>query len=66
MAIHFAQSRAITLGYVPVDDEGTWDGTVSTSLEYYVADFALGKLAQALGDEQAAQIPSQIKSYHTL
>lgn len=39
------------LGYVPVDNEGTWDGTVSTSLEYYVADYALGQLAKALGKE---------------
>ncbi|MEH6710959.1 MAG: GH92 family glycosyl hydrolase [Paraglaciecola polaris] len=44
----------LTLGYVPVDDEEPYDGSVSTSLEYYVADFALGSLANALGHEQDA------------
>lgn len=41
------------LGYVPVDDEGTWDGVVSTSLEYYLADWNLAQLAKALGDDAA-------------
>lgn len=40
------------LGYVPVDGEGQWDGTVSTSLEYYIADWNLAQLAKALGYEQ--------------
>lgn len=40
-----------TLGYVPIDGEGTWDGTVSTSLEYYIADWGLAQLARALGYE---------------
>lgn len=39
----------LKLGYVPVDDEGPYDGSVSTSLEYYLADFALAEFAQALG-----------------
>lgn len=42
----------LKIGYVPVDDEGPYDGSVSTSLEYYLADFNLGKLAQALGHKQ--------------
>lgn len=42
------------LGYVPVDDEGPYDGSVSTSLEYYLADFALGRFAQALGKTSEA------------
>lgn len=37
------------LGYVPVDDEGQWEGSVSTSLEYYIADWNLAQLANALG-----------------
>ena len=45
----------LNLGYVPVDDEEPYDGSVSTSLEYYVADFALGQLAKQLGDNQAAK-----------
>ena len=45
----------LTLGYVPVDDEELYDGSVSTSLEYYVADFALGQLAKLLGRNQEAQ-----------
>lgn len=36
------------LGYVAVDDEGTWDGTVSSSLEYYIADWNLAMLAKEL------------------
>ncbi|MBU0913386.1 MAG: GH92 family glycosyl hydrolase [Gammaproteobacteria bacterium] len=39
----------LKLGYVPVDDEGSYDGSVSTSLEYYLADFNLAQLAGALG-----------------
>ncbi|MEP1444540.1 MAG: GH92 family glycosyl hydrolase [Paraglaciecola sp.] len=43
------------LGYVPVDDEGPYDGSVSTSLEYYLADFNLGVLAQTLGKTKDAE-----------
>ncbi len=39
----------LQLGYVPVDDEGPYDGSVSTSLEYYLADFNLAQLAGVLG-----------------
>lgn len=46
----------VKLGYVPVDDEGPYDGSVSTSLEYYLADFNLAKLAHKLGKDQDAKI----------
>ncbi|WP_416964451.1 GH92 family glycosyl hydrolase [Streptomyces sp. Agncl-13] len=38
-----------TLGYVPVGTKGVW-GSVSTTLEYAVADYALAQLAHRLGD----------------
>ncbi|QYK07050.1 GH92 family glycosyl hydrolase [Shewanella zhangzhouensis] len=41
----------LALGYVPVDDEGPYDGSVATSLEYYLADFNLAQLALALGKQ---------------
>jgi predicted alpha-1,2-mannosidase len=37
------------LGFVPIDGEDKWGGTVSTSLEYYIADWNLAMLAKALG-----------------
>jgi predicted alpha-1,2-mannosidase len=37
------------LGYVPIDGEDKWGGTVSTSLEYYIADWNLAMLAKELG-----------------
>ncbi len=42
-------------GYVPVDNEGPYDGSVSTSLEYYLTDFNIAQLAKALGKTQAAK-----------
>lgn len=39
------------LGYVPIDGEDKWGGTVSTSLEYYIADWNLAQLAKALGHQ---------------
>lgn len=48
-------SDYLQLGYVPVDDEGAYDGSVSTSLEYFLADFNLGVLAQALGKTKDAE-----------
>ncbi len=57
----------LNLGYVPVDDEEPFDGSVSTSLEYYVADFALGQLAKRLGRDQDAQkYLAQAQNYKTL
>ncbi|WP_337842447.1 GH92 family glycosyl hydrolase [Rheinheimera sp.] len=44
----------LALGYVPVDDEGPYDGSVSTSLEYYLADFNLSQFARALGKTKDA------------
>jgi len=43
------------IGYVPIDDEDKWGGSVSTSLEYYVADFGISQLAAALGKTKDAQ-----------
>ncbi|MBU3020525.1 GH92 family glycosyl hydrolase [Aestuariibacter sp. A3R04] len=45
----------LALGYVPFDDEGPYDGSVSTSLEYYVADFSLAQLARVLGKQEDHQ-----------
>jgi len=49
----------LKLGYVPVDDEGPFDGSVSTSLEYYLADAAIGRLAAALGEADDARLFQQ-------
>ncbi|RVU40221.1 glycoside hydrolase family 92 protein [Rheinheimera riviphila] len=49
----------LQLGYVPVDDEGPYDGSVSTSLEYYLADAAIGRLAAALGHAEDAKLFQQ-------
>jgi len=38
-----------SLGYVPAGTKGVW-GSVSTTLEYAVADYALAQLAHRLGD----------------
>ncbi len=40
------------LGYVPVDSEDKWGGSVSTSLEYYIADWGLAALARELGEKE--------------
>lgn len=45
----------LALGYVPFDDEGPYDGSVSTSLEYYLADYALAQFAKALGKQNDYQ-----------
>lgn len=44
----------LTLGYVPYDNEGPYDGSVATSLEYFQADYAIAKLATALGKDTIA------------
>jgi predicted alpha-1,2-mannosidase len=49
----------LQLGYVPVDDEGPYDGSVSTSLEYYLADAAISRLAAALGHSDDAALFKQ-------
>jgi predicted alpha-1,2-mannosidase len=44
----------LALGYCPADGtDGVW-GPVSTTLEYAVADFAIARLAEALGQEATA------------
>lgn len=48
--------KYLKLGYVPMDKEDTWGGSVSTALEYYLSDWTLGQLASALGKEEDARI----------
>ncbi|MFT5757628.1 MAG: putative alpha-1,2-mannosidase [Alteromonadaceae bacterium] len=43
------------LGYVPIDGEDKWAGSVSTSLEYYIADWNLAQLAKVLGHQEDYQ-----------
>lgn len=60
-------SDYLQLGYVPVDDEGPFDGSVSTSLEYYLADFNLAAFAKALGhDADAARFAAQAQLFTRL
>lgn len=60
-------SDYLQLGYVPVDDEGPFDGSVSTSLEYYLADFNLASFAKALGqDADAARFAAQAQLFTRL
>ncbi|WP_340678397.1 GH92 family glycosyl hydrolase [Paraglaciecola sp.] len=57
----------LKLGYVPFDDEGPFDGSVSTSLEYYLADYNIAQLAKALGkNEDYALFSQRASNYHTL
>jgi predicted alpha-1,2-mannosidase len=44
------------LGYVPIDGEDKWGGTVSTSLEYYIADWNLAQLAKTLGHKEDSKL----------
>ncbi len=43
------------LGFVPVDTADIWGGSVSTSLEYYIADWNIAQLADALGYSKEAK-----------
>ena len=48
----------VKYGYIPQDDKGgeyVW-GSLSTSLEYNFADWALSQMAKAIGDEKNYQI----------
>ncbi|XOV92044.1 MAG: GH92 family glycosyl hydrolase [Bacteroidota bacterium] len=45
------------LGFVPVDTADIWGGSVSTSLEYYIADWNIAQLATELG------YPKEAKKY---
>ncbi|GGW84871.1 GH92 family glycosyl hydrolase [Alteromonas halophila] len=57
----------LSLGYVPYDDEGPYDGSVSTSLEYYQADFALSRLAAKLDKpDDAARFANQAQEFTRL
>ncbi|MEM9324465.1 MAG: GH92 family glycosyl hydrolase [Bacteroidota bacterium] len=54
-------------GYVPVDQEDKWGGSVSTSLEYYIADWNLAMLAKDLGyDEDHERYLEQSLGYKEL
>lgn len=45
-----ALKQYIKYGYIPQDDkEAVW-GSVATSLEYYIADWSVAKMAKMLGD----------------
>lgn len=43
----------MSLGYVPLREQ--YDNSVSHALEYYIADFALSRFAQALGKKEDAK-----------
>lgn len=56
-----------SLGFVPIDDDGPYDGSVSTSLEYYIADAAIASFAKSLGmTKDAAFFKKQSLNYHKL
>lgn len=44
----------LSLGYVPLREQ--YDNSVSHALEYYIADYALSRLAKALGKEEDAKL----------
>lgn len=44
----------MTLGYVPLRQQ--YDNSVSHALEYYIADYALSRLAEALGKKEDAKL----------
>ena len=44
----------LQLGYVPLREQ--YDNSVSHALEYYIADFALSRLADALGKKEDAKL----------
>lgn len=41
----------LDLGYVSVDNEDQWGGSVSTSQEYYISDWNIAQLSKALGNQ---------------
>ena len=48
-------AQYLKLGFIPQDNPGEWVwGSVSTSLEYYMADFAISQFAKALGKKDVA------------
>ena len=44
----------IAKGYVPLTEQ--YDNSVSHALEYYIADYALSRFAQALGKKEDAKL----------
>ncbi|MBV6643103.1 MAG: GH92 family glycosyl hydrolase [Cyclobacteriaceae bacterium] len=55
------------LGFVPVDTADIWGGSVSTSLEYYIADWNIAQLAKVLGyPEEARRYQSKSMGYKQL
>ncbi len=44
------------LGYIPVERESRWGGTVASSLEYYIADWNTAVLARELGQDEDAEL----------
>ena len=54
----------LELGYIPLDVEDTWGGSVSSSIEYAIADWSLSRLAAELGHaDDAAAFESQSLRY---
>lgn len=39
-------------GYVPVNEQDIWGGSVSTSQEYYISDWNIAQLSKALGNQE--------------
>lgn len=59
----------LTLGYVPEDQHGIWNGygNVSMTLEYDSADFAVSQLASALGDSaDSAMLLKQAQNWRNV
>jgi len=44
------------LGYIPMNQEDKWGGSVSTALEYYLSDWTLAQLADALNKPEDARL----------
>lgn len=44
----------IAKGYVPLTEQ--YDNSVSHALEYYIADYALSRFAQAAGKERRCEV----------
>ena len=54
----------LSIGYVPLDDEGTYDGSVASALEYYLADWAIDAMAGEMGRaEEGAPFKAQSMGY---
>ena len=58
----------LTLGYVPLDhDDGFVWGPAATTLEYALADFAIGRLARAVGrTEESASFGRRSRNWRNL